>query len=128
MSPLFKVLKEKELMLIEQNKYTIAFKKGETIRKQGTFLSHVISLNSGLAKVYLEGSGFSNAIMRIVKPTNFIGGPGIYYDKMHHYSVAAIQDSTVCFIDTEIFKKIIDANKAFAHEFMKDFGRNVVSV
>jgi CRP/FNR family transcriptional regulator len=125
---MFTVLKEKELDLIDQNKYTVAFKKGETIRKQGTFLSHVVSLNSGLAKLYLEGSGFSNAIIRIVKPTNFIGGPGIYFDKMHHYTVTALQDSTVCFIDTEVFKKIIDSNKAFAHEFMKDFSHNVISV
>jgi hypothetical protein len=32
MSPMFTVLKEKELDLIDQNKYTVAFKKGEIIR------------------------------------------------------------------------------------------------
>ena len=128
MSPLFTVLKEHELEMVDQNKFTVMFKKGETIRKQGTYMSHVVSLNSGLAKLYLEGSGFRNAIIRIVKPTNFIGGPGIYLDSMHHYTVTAVQDSTVCFIDIEVFKKIIDLNKTFAHEFMKDFSRNILSV
>ena len=128
MSPLFSYLREKELCLIDQNKFTIPFKKDETIRKQGTGMTHVLSLNSGLAKLYLEGTRFNNAIIRIVKPTNFIGGPGIYLDKMHHYSVTALENSVVCFIAMDVFVKVIDSNKRFLHEFMKDFSRNVLSV
>lgn len=77
-SPIFNFLKEDELALIDLHKFTIRFNKGETIRKQGTIMTHVLSLNSGLAKLYLEGAGNKNSIIRIVKPTNFIGGPGIY--------------------------------------------------
>ena len=32
----------------------VNFKAGETIKKQGTFMSHVLSVNSGLAKLYIE--------------------------------------------------------------------------
>ena len=127
-SKIFEFLTIPELNRMQENKITIVFKKGETIRKQGTFMSHVLSINSGLAKLYLEGSERRNAIIRIVKPTNFIGGPGIYLDHLHHYTVTALIDTTVCFIDMTIFKDIIDTNKVFAHEFMKDFSRNVISV
>ncbi len=127
-SPLFCYLSDEELAFIQKNKITVKFQKGETIRKQGTFMSHVISVNSGLAKLYLEGIEQRNAIIRIVKPTNFIGGPGIYLDQRHHYTVTALMDTTVCFIDVVIFKDIIDNNKVFAHEFMKDFSRNILSV
>jgi len=127
-SPLFCFLNDEELAFIQKNKITVKFQKGETIRKQGTFMSHVISVNSGLAKLYLEGIEQRNAIIRIVKPTNFIGGPGIYLDQRHHYTVTALMDTTVCFIDVVIFKEIIDTNKIFAHEFMKDFSRNILSV
>ncbi|MDD5694740.1 MAG: hypothetical protein PHD61_05495 [Bacteroidales bacterium] len=34
-------------------------------------MSHVISVNSGLVRIYLEGVEDRNAIIRIVKPTNF---------------------------------------------------------
>jgi CRP/FNR family transcriptional regulator len=127
-SPLFCFLTDAELELIEKTKLTVVFRKGETIRKQGTYMSHVISINSGLAKLYLEGIDQRNAILRIVKPTNFIGGPGIYLDQLHHFSVTALVDTTVCFIDVTVFRNIIDQNKAFAHEFMKDFSRNILSV
>lgn len=127
-SPLFCYLSDEELNHIEKNKITILFKKGETIKKQGTYMSHVISVNSGLAKIYLEGIEQRSAIIRIVKPTNFIGGPGIYLDQRHHYTVTALIDTTVCFIQVSVFKDIIDSNKEFAHEFMKDFSKNILQV
>lgn len=127
-SPLFCYLNEDEVEIIDKNKITVSFNKGETIRKQGTYMSHVISVNSGLAKLYLEGSEHRNAIIRIVKPTNFIGGPGIYLDQRHHFTVTALMATTVCFIELSVFKDIIDRNKEFAHQFMKDFSKNVLSV
>jgi len=127
-SPLFRFLSDEELNMVQQNRINVVFKQGETIRKQGTVMTHVISVNRGLAKLYLEGVEQRNAILRLVKPTNFIGGPGIYLDLMHHYSVTALVESSVCFIDIHVFKKIIKQNILFAGEFMKDFSRNTLSV
>ena len=127
-SPLFCYLTDEDLSHVEKNKITVLFKKGETIRKQGTYMSHVISVNSGLAKLYLEGIEQRNAIIRIVKPTNFIGGPGIYLDQRHHFTVTALTDTTVCFIELSVFKEIIDSNRVFANEFMKDFSKSILSV
>lgn len=128
MSPLFCLLTSDELQLVDANKIHVQFKAGETIRKQGTFMSHVLSVNSGLAKLYLEGIDGRPAILRIVKPTNFIGGPGIYFDQMHHFTITALLDTTVCFIDLQVFKKILSVNNPFAEEFLKDFSREVIKV
>jgi CRP/FNR family transcriptional regulator, polysaccharide utilization system transcription regulator len=127
-SPLFRGLTEPEMNLISRNKTTISYRKGEIIRKQGTHLTHVVSIHTGFAKVYLEGPDKHNTILRIVKPTNFIGGPGIYFDRIHHYTISALTDSVVCLIDTAVFKDLIDSNKEFAHLFMEDFSRNILSV
>ena len=128
MSPLFCLLSTEELKLVDANKLHVQFKAGETIRKQGTFMSHVISVNSGLAKLYLEGIEGRSAILRIVKPTNFIGGPGIYFDQMHHFSITALHDTSVCFIDLQVFKKVLKGNHLFAEEFLKDLSREVIKV
>jgi len=126
-SPMFDHLSHKELQLINEHRFEIKFNKGEIIRKQGTFLSHVISLNSGLAKLYIEGPNGKNLILRIIKPTKFIGGPGMYYDQHHHYTVAALVDTRACFIEINIFKEIIHSNPGFAAEFMKEFSINMLS-
>ena len=108
---MFKFLSDKEIELIEKNRFEVKFRKGEIIRKQGTYLSHVISINSGLAKLYIEGFNGKNLILRIVKSTNFIGGPGMYFDQRHHYSVIALVDLSACFIDMNVFKNIIHNNQ-----------------
>ncbi|MCX6280551.1 MAG: Crp/Fnr family transcriptional regulator [Bacteroidetes bacterium] len=127
-SALFCLLNHEELEMIEKNRLNVVFKQGETIRKQGTQMTHVISVNSGVAKLYLEGVEKRNAILRIVRPTNFIGGPGIYLDQMHHYTVMALMESSVCFIDMNVFKEIIRRNQRFAEEFMKDLSYNTLNV
>jgi CRP/FNR family transcriptional regulator, polysaccharide utilization system transcription regulator len=128
MSPLFCLLNNEELQLVDSNKINVQFRAGETIRKQGTFMSHVLSVNSGLAKLYLEGLEGRSAILRIVKPTNFIGGPGIYFDQMHHFTITALHDTSVCFIDLQVFKTVLRGNHLFAEEFLKDLSREVIKV
>ena len=125
-SPMFDLLSEEELHIISDNKFEIKFRKGEILRKQGTHLSHVISVNSGLAKLYIEGYNGRNLILRIIKSGNFIGGPGMYYDQRHHYSVIALVDLSACFIDMKVFKEVINTNPAFAAEFMKEFSKNML--
>ena len=126
-SPMFNLLSTEELQIIKNNKINIRYRAGEIIQKQGTFMSHAISVNAGLVKVYLEDEGHGNTILRIVPPTNFIGGPGIYYDQYYHFTVSALKDSLICLIDLTVFKNILDKNKAFAAEFNSDFSKNVLS-
>ena len=128
MSSLFCLLNDEELHLVDENKIHVNFKTGETIKKQGTFMSHVLSVNSGLAKLYIEGLEGRQAILRIVKPTSFIGGPGIYFDQRHHFTITALIDSSVCFIDLQVFKNILRGNQSFAEEFLKDFSHHVLNV
>jgi CRP-like cAMP-binding protein len=127
-SSMFNLLSNEELQIVRDNRITVHYGVGEIIQKQGTFMSHVISVNAGLVKLYLEGDGQSNTILRIVTPTNFIGGPGIYFDQLHHFTVSAMKKTSVCFIELNAFKNILNQNTAFATEFMKDFSKNVVSV
>ncbi len=118
-SPLFKVLSDAELELINCNKRHVVFRKGEIIVKQGAPMSHVISFTSGIAKVYIEGSGDRNLVLQFIKPTNFLGAPGIYADQVHYSSVRAVEESSVCFIDLHVFKQVIRENKRFAESFME---------
>lgn len=127
-SSLFRFLTSAELELIRENKITVTFRKGETIRKQGTFMTHVLSLNSGFAKLYIEGNGNRNAILRIVKPTNFIGGPALFLDRLHHFTLAALTESRICFIDIQVFKQVMEANREFSFGLIKEFDSHMLSV
>lgn len=127
-SPLFQLLSDDDLEILNAHKIHVNFKAGETIKKQGTFMSHVLSVNGGLAKLFIEGIEGHSSILRIVKPTSFIGGPGIFYDQRHHFTITALLESSVCFIDLQVFKNILHTNQVFAEAFLKDFSKDVLAV
>lgn len=124
---LFNYLNESELKLLNENRITVKFKPGETIFKQGSASVHAISFNSGLGKIYLEGFNNKNLILKLVKPTEFIAGPGTFVDNMHHYTVSALEESTVCFIDLEVFKQVLRKNGKFAENLVSTISKSVIS-
>ncbi len=117
-SQIFKNLGPLELELINSSRFQVDYKAGEVIFKQGTPSPYFVCVTSGLAKIYIEGYG-KNLILGLVKPVDYIFGPGIYVDNRHYYSASAVEDSTACLVDALIFKKLIRENPDFAEEFLK---------
>ena len=115
---IFKKLSDTELDLLNGNRFEVTFKAGEVMFKQGTPSPHFLCLTTGLAKIYIEGYG-KNLILGLVKPVEYIFGPGIYVDNRHHYSASAVEDSSACLVDVNTYKQLIRENPDFAEEFIK---------
>jgi len=111
---IFDPLSDEQLAKLNKNKYTAKYKAGETIFKQGTLVSHVLSLTDGLVKVYIEGLNDRNLILKLAKAGELIGGPGIFTDKRFHYTVTALSDSIACFLELNAIIEMIHENKEFA--------------
>lgn len=124
-SPLFKHLTDEELGALRDERYEVIFDAGETIFKQGSSSTHTVTLTSGLAKMYLEGK-HRNIIMKLIKPSDFFGGPGIYVDHRHHYTVKAITKCTCCFMSAELFKKLVRQNRDFAEAYIEMVNRKAI--
>lgn len=116
---IFKLLGNEELSVIEERRYEVKFKPGETIFKQGTALTHIACVTSGYAKIYIEGISNKNLIIKILRPNEMVGGPGMYTDFKFHYTVTALTEVRSCFIDVNDFKKAIELNSSFAFEILK---------
>ncbi|MEI6433223.1 MAG: Crp/Fnr family transcriptional regulator [Bacteroidota bacterium] len=115
---IFKNLGSTELDLINNSRFQVDYKGGEIIFKQGTPSPYFVCITSGLAKIYIEGYG-KNLILALVKPVDYIFGPGIYVDNRHYYSASAVEDCTACLVDASVFKKLIRENPDFAEDFLK---------
>jgi CRP-like cAMP-binding protein len=117
-SSIFKSLTALELAQINNSRFQVGYKAGEIIFKQGTPSPYFVCITSGLAKIYIEGYG-KNLILSLIKPVDYIFGPGIYVDNRHYYSASAVEDCQACLVDVTIFKKLIRENPDFADEFIK---------
>ncbi len=110
----FDYLTDEQRDLIEKNRVTVEFKKGEIIAKQGSFTSYVLMVCEGLAKVFYEDKDES-LILRIAAPGSLIGLTSLTKkSNVFHYSASAYVNTTVKLIDINVFKQLIAANGLFA--------------
>jgi CRP-like cAMP-binding protein len=119
----FKFLSEQELNLLENNRTEIHFNKGETIIKQGTKASDIIYLKTGLVKIGIN-NGDNNLILCIKTRNHFIGTENIYGYEYHPFSVTALEDSLVCFIDISAIRQLLKQNNSFNAELYKIIANN----
>ena len=116
----FNLLTEKELDIVNKNRYEATFKSGEIMIKQGSPTSNALFMADGIAKTYIEGINGKNFIMGIVSPGKLIVGPGAYVNSRHTFSVAALSAVQACFIGFDIFKQLIRTNINFAESLLTD--------
>lgn len=125
-SSCFKKLSLPELELIDQNRLEVDYKKGETIMKQGSFASSILYLKTGLLKLYIEGRKDKDLIISIVPKGNLIGLPSLFGEPIFHYSALAYEESTVCLIDIDMFRKFSLENAQFSAEVIHIINQSTI--
>jgi len=123
----FNTLSEVQILKLSTNKYTAKYKSGEIIFKQGTLVTHILSLTSGLVKVYIEGYNDKNLILKLSQSGELIGGPGLFTDKRFHYSVTALTDCTACFIEANTVIELVQENKEFAIAMLTHVNKSAIN-
>ena len=111
---IFSYLTDKETTLIIKTMPEVVYNEGEIIFKQGSPVTHIALIINGLTKIYAEGIEKKNLILRYAGSKDIIGSSGIFTDNFHHFTAAAVKDTTAKLISTELFKSIIEQNNRFA--------------
>ena len=104
------IFTDDDLLLIDQNKSELDFGSGETVIKQGTYISQVVYLKSGLAKIVLESKNKRNVILNLVRGKNFILLPVLGSSDQYPFSIYSLCDCTVCIIRKETFLQVMQRN------------------
>lgn len=125
-NPLFGLLNEDELKILNKTRVEVSFKKGEIIYKQGMPLTHLIVFRAGFGKIYIDGPKEKSLILRFTKPYDINGGIGIFVDHIHHSSLEASTDCSTCLIDINSFHEVMSSNSDFMKAFLKDYSEKVL--
>lgn len=121
---IFEALTESEKKILDLNSVVIHYRKGETICKQGSFATNIISLEQGLVKVFLEGSP-KNLILTITPAGNLIGVPSMFEsNNTFLYSVTTYVESVVRMIDIQVFRNLLKENAGFAFRILSMMNEN----
>lgn len=121
----FDLLTVAERELIESTSLTVNYKKGETICKQRAFASHIMYIEKGLVKVYLEGPP-KDLILTITPKNNLIGIQSIFEgNNKFLYSVSTYTDTSVRMIDIQVFKQMLRQNPLFAYRIINILNESI---
>lgn len=128
-APMFNLLSDEELKIINRDRYSVRFHEGEVILKQGTAANTIISVIDGFARKYMEGFNDRKLILDFVKPWQLVGAPGVHNDGKNSFSVVAIQETLVCFLDAKNFSEVLGLNGVFAKAYIAlcsaNYGRSL---
>ncbi len=117
----FTVLTPKEKEFLKQN-YTCAFyKKGEIIFKEGDKPMGLMILAEGKVKIFKEGVGGREQIVRMAKPIGFIGYRALFAEENHTATAVAIEDCVSCIVDKESVYRVVRSNAELSMSIIASF-------
>ncbi len=117
-----------EQQLFDENSVRIRYTKGEMICKQGGFVSQIMYVEEGLAKVFID-NGKNALLLRLVPGGSFIGLSAASDElTTFPYSAKVYVDTVIRQIDVKIFRKVLEQNNAFAREIISILSSNSVQL
>lgn len=115
----FNVLTKEEKDLLIQHHTCSRYKKGDIIYKEGDKPTGLICLSEGKVKIFKEGVGGREQIVRMAKPVGFIGYRALFAEENYLASAEAIEDSMICIIEKESVHKVLQSNFKFMMNIIK---------
>lgn len=95
----FQLISREDLEALSENKTQITYLKGETIFKQGAFAPHVLFIQSGLIRVYLQTGRNKVQNLWISKSGDFLAFSSMFGERTYSYSAVAMKDAELLMID-----------------------------
>ncbi|MDR1864345.1 MAG: Crp/Fnr family transcriptional regulator [Bacteroidales bacterium] len=116
---IFYVLSHREKQVFRNRLVSRTYRKGEYIFRVGDIPNRLICLAAGKAKVFQEGAGGREQIVRMAKPIGFIGYRALFAGEIHAASAVAIEESEAVSLDRETLLSIMDANSRLCQLIIK---------
>jgi CRP-like cAMP-binding protein len=100
---IFKYLSAEEKSELEGHMVRAKVKRNDLLYKEGDKPSGFITLEEGKVKIFKEGVGGREQILRMVKPGGFVSYRALIAGESHNASAVALEDSLICIIESDYF-------------------------
>ncbi len=116
---LFQQLTNDEKEKIKENFTSSKYKKNEIIYKEGDKPAGLICLIKGKVKLFKEGVGGREQIVRMAKPVSIIGYRALFAEENYISSAQAIEDCVISVIDKTVLFGILHNNPDLTLSILK---------
>lgn len=116
---IFKFLNNDQADKINFIKDFRVFKKGTILYKEGNRISGFYCVNKGIIKIYKTGPDGKEQIIRFAKPGDIIAYRSVLSNEPACTTAKVLEDSSACFIPSDILLQLVKSNPNFALELVK---------
>ena len=110
----FQLISKADFASISKNQTQLTYLRDENIFKQGAFAPHVLFIQSGLVKTYLQTGGRKKLNLWIARSGDFLAFSTIFEENIYAYSALALKDSEILMIEKDSLKQLLTTNHAFS--------------
>lgn len=114
----FTQLTASEIELVKDNHQCVFYEKGQIIFNENEHPEGLLCLIEGKVKIFQEGAGGREQILRLARPKGFIGYRALFAEECYAASARAIEDSLVCEISKSVIFKLLEKNNRFARKMI----------
>lgn len=125
MSAIWTILNGEEKRAITDNFELHHFKKNQIIYAEREQPEMLWCLLKGKAKLYKDGVGGRQQIVRLIRPVQYFGYRAYFAEQPYVSTAAAMEPSTLGAIPMSVVKNLIDNNREVAWFFIHELSRNL---
>lgn len=111
---IFAELTPEQLEMVRKNHSCAYFKRNDVIFREGEEPIGLLVLCDGKVKVFREGVGRREQIVRMVKPFSLMGFRALFADENHIATGVALEDATICVVEKNLLMDLIRMNSDFS--------------
>jgi CRP-like cAMP-binding protein len=104
--------------MLSKNAEVIHYEKNEIIHNDGDESHYMWMLLSGKVRIYKEGIGQRQQIIRLLKPYDIFGYRACIAHEAYNSSASALEQCSVYRLDREHFNQLIQSNGALCYQVM----------
>ncbi len=124
-----------ELEKLNAARSQLHFQTGEYIFRAGMRSNGLFCLSKGKVKIIDSSVSGNEQILFLHKPVDFLGFCETILNSKFSFTACALEESTVCIIDSNVFHKIINSNIDFANKInqflaleIKNLNKRIISL
>lgn len=116
---IWRVLNENEHEMLRADARFVSYKKNEVIYMENDTPQDLMCLLKGKVKIYKEGVGGRNQIIRMIRPVQYFGYRAYFAKEPFVTSASAFESSQICLISMNIVEHFLRNNGNLAMFFIQ---------
>lgn len=124
-SPIWNVLTPEEKMFIHSEVEMVRYAKNEMIHHEGDLPTHTMILVEGKVRIYKEGVGQRQQIIRMLKPYDHFSYRAIIAGDTYNSCASALDSCIIYRISREAFLQLIQTNNEFCFQMMVQMAKDL---